>query len=241
MASPIDVAKAFHDRVRQVETSLCVVKSTLNGRVSSHMFGEKTSFKTLVAFQNIAQSEKCSEMSHVGTIDGSLCLSVNAAYKPTSPGAKSKKRKADTEFDTAQAAVSKVKNSGQGSESVSEESYTVATNTIASLLKLTGASQETCLEAWAVSLRKQGQWGAAPSSDGRPSLVVAARLAGGVAIPLSSVIFCFRDCCDGMVSVSTDCVNEDFDLPKTEQCLEADKRGQKSMLFLASVPHALPK
>ena len=237
MSTPVEVARVFHERVQQMNTSLGVVKSRLNGRVSSHVFADKTSFSTMIAFQKIAQSEKCHEKTHIGTIAGELCLSVNAAYKPVPPETTSRKRKADVELDEAERAVAKVKKSGEGADKVSDESYKIATNSIASLLKLTGASKEPCLEAWAISLRKQGEWGAAPSSDGRPSLVVAARLTGGIAIQLSSVLSAFRNCRDGMVSISTDAVNKDFNLPKTEQCIEADQQGQRSMLFLASVPH----
>lgn len=237
MANHVEVAKAFHDRVHQVSGTMSVVKSCLNGRVSTHVFSDKTSFSTLITFQKIAQAEKCNEKSHIGTIGGELCLSVNAAYKASGEEPKSKKRKAYSELDEAERAVAKVKKSGESADKVSEESYQIATDSITNLLKLKGASQEPCLEAWAVSLRKEGEWGAASSPDGRPSLVVAARLTGGIAIKLSSVLSAFKSCRDGMVSISTESVNADFNLPKTEQCLEADQQGQKSMLFLASVPH----
>ena len=40
-----------------------------------------------------------------------------------------------------------------------------------------------------------------------------------------------------MITVGADAVVSDFNLPMTEQCREAHERGQKSILFLASVPH----
>ena len=238
MENASELAKAFHERLEQASATLGIVKSRLNGRVSSHIFNDKTSFSSIVAFQKVATSEKCGEQSLIGTISGELCLSVNAAYKTTAPTShNSKKRRFDSELEEAERAVSKVKKSGEGSEKVTENSYEIATQMVSNLLKLKGAVGEPCIEAWAVSLRKQGEWGAAPSPDGRPSLLVAARLTGGLAIKLSPLLHAFKHCRDGMVTISSESINKDFNLPKTEQCLEADCQGQRSMLFLASVPN----
>lgn len=235
MSSPSEIARVFHARIQQVAGSLSVVKSTLNGRVSCHVFPENTSFKNMFAFHKIAREEKCDAMSHIGTINGDLCLTVNAAYEPKRETS-SKKRKADFEQEEAERVVLKVKKSGDGADKVSEETYNTAIECISNLLKLKGASGEACLEAWAFSLRKAGQYGAAPSNDGKSSLVVAARVTGGVAIQLSSILSTFKSCHDGMITTSTESINKEFNLPMSEQCSESHRRGQRSILFLASVP-----
>jgi len=190
----------------------------------------------MFAFQKLALGERCGERSFIGSITGDLCFSVNTAYRKPVEN-KSKKRRADTELDEAQRAVAKIKKSGKDADMITQGSYTIATESISNLLKMKGASLEPCLESWAISIRKPGEYGAAPSTDGRPSLVIAARLTGGVAVPISTIVNVFKSCRDGMISTSGENVTKEFQLPMSEQCREAHERGQKSILFLASVPH----
>tara|TARA_B110001450_G_scaffold79269_1_gene75223 strand:- start:351 stop:1133 length:783 start_codon:yes stop_codon:yes gene_type:complete len=235
-AKPVEVAKAFHARVQSVASTLRVSKSSLNGKISSHVLSDSTGFTTLFSFQKLALGERCGDKSFVGSISGELVLSVNAAY--TRPEqSRSKKRSFDTTAEEAARAVARVRKSGKDADSVTEGSYDVAKQTISEILKVKGASGENALESWALSLRKPGEYGAAPSADGRPSLVIAARVAAGVAISIASMSNAIKLCKDGMITVGSDAVVSDFNLPMTEQCREAHDRGQKSILFLASVPH----
>lgn len=237
--SAVDVAKALHARVQQSASALRVSRSSLNGRVSSHVVSSNTSFSSMFQFQKIALGERCGDKSFIGSIAGDLVFSVNTAF--TRQPEQSKKRKADTTLDEATRAVDRIKKSGTDAEQITEQSYEIAKSTICDLLKVKGASGERALESWAISLRKPGEYGANPSADGRPSLVIAARIAAGVAISISSLASAMKLCRDGMITVSGDAVNTDFNLPMTEQCKEAHERGQKSILFLASVPHVEPK
>jgi len=233
---PVDVAKVFHARVQSVAGTLRVSRSILNGKISRHILSDTTGFTTLFSFQKLALGERCGDKSFVGSISGELVLSVNAAY--TRPEqSRSKKRSLDTTVEEAARAVARVRKSGKDAESVTEGSYEVAKQTISDILKVKGASGENAIESWALSLRKPGEYGAAPSTDGRPSLVIAARVAAGVAISIASMSNAIKLCKDGMITVGSDAVVSDFDLPMTEQCREAHDRGQRSILFLASVPH----
>lgn len=233
--NPVEVAKALHTRVQQSAPSMRVTNSRLNGRVSSHVMPPNTSFTAMFQFQKLAIGERCGEKSFVGSVSGDLVFSVNAAY--TRQPERGKKRKADTSVEEAARAIERVKRSGEEAERVTDESYDVARSTISNILKIKGASNERALESWALSLRKPGQYGAAPSADGRPSLVIAARIAAGVAISISALLSAIHLCKDGMITVSDNTVTGDFDLPMTEQCKESHERGQRSILFLASVPH----
>jgi hypothetical protein len=233
---PVEVAKAFHARVQSVAGNLRVNKSTLNGKVSSHVLSESTGFNALFSFQKLALGERCGDKSFLGSISGELVLSVNAAYtRPEQP--RSKKRSIDTTVEEATRAVARVRKSGKDAESITEGSYEIAKQTISEILKIKGVSGENALESWALSLRKPGEYGAAPSKDGRPSLVIAARVAAGVAISIASMSNAIKLCKDGMITVGSESVISDFNLPMTEQCREAHERGQRSILFLASVPH----
>lgn len=233
--SDVSTTRAMHARIQQSASELRVIKSVINRHVTSHTIGTSVPFSNVDSFQQIAVSERCGERSFLGSIQGEIVLSVNIGYvKPYKEG---KKRRADTTSDDADRALAKIKKSGDDASKISSASYMVAKETITNLLKLRGASGEPVLESWAVSLRLPGQYGAAMSVTSRPSLVIAMRLAGGIAIPLSPIHAIVKSCKDGLITVATEVVNPDFNLPMTEQCREAHDRGQKSLLLLASVPH----
>lgn len=228
------VALAFHTRVEQSASQLRLRRSSLNGTVSSHVFPSTVTFAQVFQFQKIAESEKCSSSSFIGTVSGELILSVNPARAPPS---QSKKRRANTSADEASRAICRIKRSGEDSTRISASSYTLAEATLTRLLELKGSAHESIIESWAVSVRNHGQYGAANTPDKRPSLVIAMRMSAGAAVPVSNLVEALKKCTDGMLTVSQESVNSDFDLPLTEQGRESQERGQKSMLLLASIPH----
>lgn len=229
-------ARAFHDRVVSTGNSFNIRRSTLTGSLSSHELPDSTELATLLSMQTLARTESCGDKSFVGSISGKLVFSVNVAYVPPN-NEKSKKRRIDTTMDDATRAVDRIKRSLKDASSVTERSYTIAKNAVASLLKIKGASGENALESWALSLRKQGEYGSVPRKDGRSNLVIAVRISAGVAVSILDVSNALSACRDGMITVSCKSVADDFDLPMTEQCMEAHQQGQKSILFLVSVPH----
>ena len=129
-----------------------------------------------------------------------------------------------------------MKKSGERAESVSDETYATAKGVLASIIKLRGTSGESLVEAWSLSLRTGGQWGAAIDKEAPPTLVVSARLSAGVAVSIRDVVAAISPCKDGLLTVNSDAVNADFNLPQTEQSITAQNEGQRSMLLLASVP-----
>ena len=222
-----------HRAVQQASATLKVTKSVIKERVSVHTMSDPIPFSSMFAFQKIATGVTMGPKTLLGSMGGYLVFSINTAYSPTEAPSK-KKRSRDTTGEDAERAVEKVRRSGQDSDKISQASFAVAQGCIADLLRLRGVKGESVIESWAVSLRKGGQWG---SSNGKPSLVIAARLAAGVAVPLSGMCTVMRVCRDGMMATSADRVSADFDLPLTDQGRAADEVGQKSILILASVPH----
>jgi hypothetical protein len=222
-----------HHAVQQASATLKVTKSVIKERVSVHTMSDPIPFSSMFAFQKIATGVTMGPKTLLGSMGGDLVFSINTAYSPTEAPSK-KKRSRDTTGEDAERAVEKVRRSGQDADKISQASFAVAQGCIADLLRLRGVKGESVIESWAVSLRKGGQWG---SSNGKPSLVIAARLAAGVAVPLSGMCTVMRVCRDGMMATSADRVSADFDLPLTDQGKAADEVGQKSILILASVPH----
>lgn len=120
---------------------------------------------------------------------------------------------------------------------ITEASYSLAEATLARLLELKSPTEEAVIESWAVSVRRYGTYGAANTPDKRPSLVVAIRVAAGAAVPASQLVEVLKQCTDGMITTCNENIHQDLDLPLTAQGKEAQSRGQKSVLLLASVPH----
>jgi len=235
MADAIQKAKAFHEAA--VSTSnLTFVKSSLspNGKLSSHTLTKSTSFQSLFAFQKIASGLRCAHRTLLGSVKGELCYTMNIGFEKRRVEV-GKKRRVETEAEDAERAVDKVKRSGEPAKLITDTSFSIATSILEHLLKLRGAANETCLESYALSLRKPGQYGA--SNNGKPSLVVAARVAAGVAVPMGDVVQIFAKCTDGLITTDESVIDEAFRLPMTEQGAAAHDRQQRSLLFLASVPH----
>lgn len=228
-----EVLQTTHRAVQQASSTLRVVKSVIRERVSVHTMSDPTPFSNMFSFQKIATGASTGSKTFVGSMTGELVFSVNTAYTPPEPTRSGKKRSLDTSTEDAERAIAKVRRSS-GSETISNASFKAAQECVASLIKLKGAKGESVIESWAVSLRKSGQWGAGSTG---PSLVIAARMTAGVAIPLGTLCNAMRVCRDGMLAVSTDRIHEEFDLPLTDQGVTADERGQKSVLVFASVPN----
>ena len=184
-------------------------------------------------FASVRERDFVGSKTFVGSMDGDLVFSVNMAHKPPEQPRSGKKRSLDTSTEDAERAIEKVRRSS-GAETISNASFKAAQECVSSLIKLKGANGESVIESWAISLRKNGKWGSGSSG---PCLVIAARMAAGVAIPLANLCNTMRLCRDGMLAVSTERISEDFDLPLTDQGATADERGQKSFLVFASVPN----
>ena len=229
----------FHESVAQ--TLVAVVKSTLSNNVSSHTLPPNVSLKSISLFQNHALAHGLEQNSYIGTVGGDLCVSIKTAAgkRDVSYNKGTRKRKADVEAEEAERAVDRVRRSvDEESEKLNDSVFCTAIQTATDVLKLRGASGESCLEAWAVSHRKPGEYGADSQANcgGLGNIVVAARISGGVALRLHSFVNAFGRCKDGMLTTSTESVSKDFDLPMSEQAIVAQEQGQLSILVLATVP-----
>jgi hypothetical protein len=230
--------KSFHEKVEQSNSLLRITKSTIKDCVSSHVLSGNLSLSKMSAFYKLAVEEQCGKKSFIGSVMGDLILSVNISHRESIQ--KNKKRKADTYIEAATHAVGRIQKCTNNSESISDKTYEIAINTVSELLKIKGACEENAIESWALSLRKKGEFGYAPSIDGRSSLVVAARIAAGVPISLSSLSNALHACKDGMITIENGDIIKDFDLPMTKQCKESHNYGQKSLLLLVSIPSVDP-
>jgi hypothetical protein len=173
----------------------------------------------------------------VGSIEDKLVISVREADKDDNSGNKAKsssngkKRGRDTAEEDAERAVDRVRRCGADAECIPNASYAAAKETAAALLRLRGHDGVPVIESWAVSLRRRGEWGAA--RDAEHSLVVAARLSAGIAVPLAALCGALDACNDSMLSIGGASDGTDLDLPPSAASRAADA---KTILVCAGVP-----
>lgn len=235
-----EITASAHRALEKSAAALKIVSSSTRNRTTTHTMPETTAFVSLFGFQKIAQQIACASKTFIGSVNGKIVLSINVAYDPPvcTGGRKNRKRGHDTSEEDADRAVARVERSGTDANKVSAATFYVARGVLKEVLDTRGTGDEPVIESWAVSLRKPGSWGATPSADGVPSIVIGVRLAAGVPIPLWKLCTALRMCRDGLVTTSVERVNTDFDLPLSDQGSTAQERGQKSILLLASIPHS---
>lgn len=240
MSASVAAVEVHRTILAQANSSNLRFKSSnVSGKVSTHTTNDSITFSSIFAFQKIVSNAGHARRSLMASINGSIVVSVNTAYNAasdTETAPKSKKRKLDTGIEEAKRAVEKVRRCGKDASRVSDESYESAASLISDLLKLRGPHGESVVESWAISLRKNTQWAGANSPGEAPRLVVAARIAAGVAVSMEALTSAIRVCKDGLLTVAEDTVDEDFNLPLSEQATCAQQAGQKTIILLASVP-----
>ena len=225
-----------HRAIQQSAATIHIQSSVVKNNTATHTMPDTTAFSSLFGFQKILHQLNCASQSFLGSLDGKIVLSVNTSYKPTVKP-KQKKRHLETTEEDADRAVAKVEKSGKNADKISAGTFRATRGVLAEMLKIRGANNEPILESWAVSLREQGSWGSTQNPNGLPSVVVGFRFVAGVPIPLGTLCSALRVCRDGLVTTSVERVNDDFNLPLSQQGNSAEESGQKSILVLASLPH----
>lgn len=236
--------QATHDLHRQVTMhasshGVLIESSRVRHTFSVHTMPPQISFAQLVSFETISRNAGHERKALVASLNGDLVLSIDSngieearainMHKNTG-----KKRGRDTFLDDARQAISRIKKSGKEALEVPQQSYDAAVSVAKSLVNLRGTAGETVVESWAVSLRKDGEWGGNAREGAR--LVVAARLVAGVPFRICAMTDVFDTCSDGMITTRQEAVSSDFVLPMSEEAAAAHEAGQKTLLLFASVP-----
>ena len=239
-------------------------------RAQSHKLRDHVSIHTLpptVAFasaqnflENVTRVQGVKpQQVFLGTVGADLTLTVALDYVPSSAPASGKKRgRHDAAHDHAvqlkkdvDAALAKVANA------VSDPPTVDHANKVLMLLgtQLKGPNAEQLVESWALSTRpkslgngQSANVGSDPRRTVAPAkpanvLVLSARFAGGVPIPLSALRRAFgTSFYDGMLASSAhnNATPNAFELPPTEQGRVGEREGQACVLLHAALAPAAP-
>jgi len=229
---------SLHAKMSAVASAEGALYSNLKKTVSVHAFNSTISFSTVqrlhVASRNLVSNAPLLK-DFVG-VDGqrilysaAFCCSGQSDQQP-----RSKKRVREDDFEeSASRAVQKVTRVAPGSALPKKEAD-VAQEVLTRLLRdVRGPSGEILVQSFGIFVKKKRE------SDNRPSLIIAARMHGGVGVPVASMKRAFGDCWqDGAFSTddkSTVLMN--LELPSTPAAETARLYGQSSLFFVTSISH----
>ena len=226
-----------HDAIARAATRQQAVRSTFCNGVSAHKMPQSVSFSNLKSIMTAATGQE--QRTFVGTVDGSIVVSVNFNYEaPVAPPPKTKgKRSRDSNEEAVQAAVDRVKRGLTDADEVDEKMLDSAKAALYTMLtRLRGASNETAVESWGLSFKKPE--GNTATSSARPRLILSVRLTPGVPVPVPSLFQCLGVTCttDGMLTTQdSSSLANGFNLPLSDEARAAEVHGQRALTLFATV------
>lgn len=214
-------------------SSLRIQDSKCNTSCSIHTLNETVSIAEVTSCYKSLRKDHGNSL-FLGTIDKNITMSVNFKHTTQSmerSNTSGKKRRREAFEEEVTRAVQKVMKSATDEDQIKEEQYDKSKSVILDMLRLRASHGENIIESWALSLRKQGEWASANQS----TLVAAFRITAGVAIVIGQLLDCMHGCLDGMLTIDSDRVSKEFNLPMSEQAMSAESNGQRTMLLLVTI------
>ncbi len=207
--------------------------------VSTHHFARTVSFATLNALHTSAKALLSAhpQMRDYTGVDGQ-CILYSAAFTPRSsapPPPPRRKRGREEDFaEAAAASIRRVRRVAPGS-ALPQAEADIGEAVLTRLLRdVRGPNGETLMQSYGIFVKKMRD------SDERPSLVLAARMHGGVGVPMGALKHALGSCWhDGALTTDEESsVLTGITLPSTDAADAAAGYGQSSVFLVTSAPHA---
>ena len=250
----------LHSSISSHANILNATSSKLSRCISIHSAGTLLSFSQLDKFLNecvrVFPNKSC---YNIGALVGDIVVSINLqSNSDTTNAASTKKRGYDDSHDRARESVNAARLRLQKTKSatVDDDHLNMAEDVIANMFRhIKGFNGELVIESLGLSVSPNKMFKNTnastttssttstaqppPNFSTRPQLIIACRLSGGVAIPLSTlkrVLSQNEAFFDGMITTNVDSLGPEYRLPMSELGKEAESKGQKSMLLFVAVP-----
>ena len=163
--------------------------------------------------------------------------------------ARAKRSRTDSALDLARNTVRRLAGGDEGEGAASMAAATSsAQRVVAALVALRTSDGAVPLESYAVSRRPAGSWGSVAAAVGTgqkgseteketedaatDTLLVAARMAQGVGLPLQDVCDALQSCEDGMLTIDESMLSSGFRLPHSAPALHA----RTASMLIVGVP-----
>jgi len=226
--------------------------ATLRNGISSHRIKSPLAFPVLDTFAQRAGDAlpaPAADRLFLGSLDGRLVVSARLRVDPpaatataTAEAPRRKKRARDDCSERARRAVATIRARADTPEL--RAAVDLAEATIEALLRaVRGPAGEELFEACGLSMAVAQQTVAsatAPAanlSNQRPRLIIAARLATGVPVPLLKLRRALGECFkDGMITTDASALGPAYQLPLSAAGQAVEETGQRSILLFAAVP-----
>lgn len=216
---------------RAVDAALPRATSKLERGISSHTLQNSIALSTMR--EVVAAAGAMKHQTFVGSVDGAIMVSVNANVtseleEDAGSTDRPRKRRRCPHEEEVQEAAERVRGQ-KGPVDIPEKSLAAASAAALYLLKnLRGSSHETAIESWALTL--------GPAVDAeRPKLVLSMRLSPGLAVSLYTLLHGIGKSKDGMLTTSSEALQQRFNLPLNAEARTTEKYGQKSMSLFATM------
>ena len=230
--------RQLHEAIEVAASKIGDVTSCFQNGVSIHKMPASVSFTQLRAVLDAAKEND--SRTFIGTLQGRIVVSVNFNYETseTSETAEverkvGKKRGRDPNEEAVQAAIDRVKR-GVQHDDVDSTALENAKGALCEVLTtLRGARNETAVESWGLSYKKEG----AAAKSQRPRLILSVRMTPSVAISVKTLFRVLGANCrtDGLLTTQDSGIAHGFHLPLSEQAVAAERYGQKALSLFATV------
>lgn len=228
-----------HDALTNTATFLSCSASSLIGSISRHVLPDTISFNQLEALHASAKMvhKTIHATDFVATSANDMIFSVklgaytHEADAPTSSTKKKRKRdRSDDQLLQAQAMVSKLKKNVP--PNIPNSEVEMAEAILTRLIRdMRGPANEIVVESFLIVIKKLRE------DDARASIVLGARLAAGVPIPLQLLKTCLgTSWSDGLLTSKESAMGiPQADLPLSEEGAASARNGNTPLLLVTSV------
>lgn len=223
-ASTIESA---HSALLQAAQSVRVTRSSINGNVSKHVLPSTIAFSTINALHEAAKSiSGKSNCDFVAVSDNELLFTYVNTFEKSANG-KRKRLHAEDDVDGSLKTL-------EGRVNITDMAN--AREVLVRLLRdLHGPNQETLVQSIAVAHQKLRM------SDAEPRVIIAARLASGIAIPVGKLKNALGKCWDdGALTTDEDSdLLRSFNLPESAEGILSRELGHRSLRMVTAIPNVV--
>jgi hypothetical protein len=231
--------RQLHEAIEKAASKIGDVTSCFQNGVSIHTMPQSVSFTQLRAVLDAAKENDC--RTFIGTLHGKIVVSVNFNYETSDTaevqrkvGKKRGRDATEATEEAVQAAIDRVKRGVQHDDIDSAALENARAALCEVLTSLRGARNETAVESWGLSYKKEDL----TAKSQRPRLILSIRTTPSVAISIKKLFHVLGASCrtDGMVTTQdSSSLANGFHLPLSEQAAAAETYGQKALSLFATV------
>ena len=237
-----DGASDLHSRLAAVVLPLGPTRSTLRNGISSHVVADAITLTQMDRTHAGARQLQPRLSLLLGSVDKqirvSACLQPSRTAPPPAVRHRKRGRVSESERKADEVVAGVRRRLGSRLGVLTATQLEIGHAVVRQLVELRGSGGERVLEA--VGLSATDPQHVADQTDGRPALVLSARLAPGVAVSLADLRAALAPCSDGALTTMSTGLAAQYSLPAPVDALDPVASGQAPIFLHAAVPLTAP-